>query len=44
MTWRKWLAARHLLAEETVGVNIRRTAAEEDAAFANATRNLQRMK
>lgn len=44
MTWREWLAARQLLAEETVGVNIRQTAAHEDAAFQRATHNLQRMK
>jgi hypothetical protein len=44
MTWREWQAARQLLAEETVGVNVRQTANAEDAAFATATRNLQRMK
>ena len=44
MTWREWQAARQLLAEETVGVNARAVARQEDAAFARASRNLQRMK
>jgi hypothetical protein len=44
MTWREWQAARQLLAEETVGVNIRQVAAHEDAAFKQATHNLQRLK
>lgn len=44
MTWREWLAARQLLAEETVGVNVRQAAHQEDAAFRRATQNLQRMK
>jgi hypothetical protein len=44
MTWREWQAARQLLAEETVGVNVRAQNRHEDAAFARATRNLQRMK
>ena len=44
MTWRRWHAARQLLAEETVGVSARERQHEEDAAFARASRNLQRMK
>lgn len=43
MTWREWLNARQLLAEETVGVNIRAAGRQEDAAFAKATKNLQRI-
>jgi hypothetical protein len=44
MTWRQWHAARQLLAEETVGVAARQRMHEEDAAFARASKNLQRMK
>jgi hypothetical protein len=44
MTWREWQAARQLLAEETVGINVREVKRREDAAFATATKNLQRMK
>lgn len=44
MTWRQWHAARQLLAEETVGVALRQQAHAEDAAFARATKNLQRQK
>jgi hypothetical protein len=44
MTWVEWMAARQLLAEETVGVAVRQTAAQEDAAFSRATKNLQRIK
>jgi hypothetical protein len=44
MTWREWQAARQLLAEETVGVNVRQAAHAEDDAFRRASQNLQRMK
>ena len=44
MTWRQWHAARQLLAEETVGVAARQRQHEEDAKFARATKNLQKMK
>ena len=44
MTWHEWLAARQLLAEETVGVNARTAKRQEDDAFTRASRNLQRMK
>lgn len=44
MTWPEWMAARQLLAEETVGVNVRQAKRQEDDAFARASRNLQRMK
>lgn len=43
MTWREWLAARQLLAEETLGVNVRRVKAEEDAAFEQSRRAYQRI-
>jgi len=43
MTWREWTAARQLIAEETIGVNIRAAARQEDAAFNRASKNLQRM-
>ena len=44
MTWREWLAARQLLAEETIGVAVRQVADAEDAAFERAAQNLRRVK
>lgn len=44
MTWREWLAARQLLAEETLGVTVRQEAAAEDDAFERSARNLRRVK
>lgn len=44
MTYRRWMAARQLLAEEGVGFSIRQAAAQEDAAFLTASKNLQRIK
>jgi hypothetical protein len=33
MTWPEWLAARQLLMEEHLGVYLRQTGRDEDAAF-----------
>ena len=44
MTWRRWNAARQLLAEETIGVNAREARRAEDAAFKRNAQALQRMK
>ena len=44
MTWRRWNAARQLLAEETIGVNAREARSAEDAAFKRNADRLQRMK
>jgi hypothetical protein len=44
MTWRKWHAARTLLAEEAVGVHIRQAQAEEDAAFERTREAVRRQK
>lgn len=43
MTWREWLAARRLLAEETVGINARQARQAEDEIFARSRRNYDKM-
>ena len=44
MTYGEWMAARQLLAEQTVGVHLRAAQHREDEAFRKATKNLQTMK
>lgn len=42
MSWRQWMAARQLLAEEFVGKFHRQAKAAEDEEFRRAQKNLQR--
>lgn len=44
MTWREWMAARQLLAEETAGNAIRAVERHEDAEFHQSVEALRRVK
>ena len=43
MTWQEFMLAAQLLAEERVGTRVRQVQAEEDAAFAQARENHERI-
>jgi hypothetical protein len=44
MTWREWLAARQLLAEEQVGQYLRQSRREEDHEFRKSAESLRRVR